>query len=584
MDPMDAEPADTDSTARLTRRELLGAGAGALAAVTVAACAPAAMHASVAPTPTPFALGRPATVLFDSTVPPALATMLTERLPGLSGIADVHAVTSLAASPDLVLTFAGLPSGYSAASVGVSPVTVISHLRAPVDNVSHDTLAGLLDGSITDWSGAGAPHSLPVRPAALAGLALPPSVRLAPGARSLPTADALLDYVRTQPGSLALVPQELADWTVRNLGVDGVYPAQGRGNVAASALLPWTLRLGVSHALAAKGLDARQLAAALAPALAAAVPVVDVAVAGDIMLGRGVNNKMLAYGDYLYPYRKIRDELQAADLRVANLECTVTDLVPVPTDPFTFTFVSAKRAIDGLAYAGLSLVTVANNHADGPGIPAFLDMIASLRQRNIAVIGGGANLAEARSSATLSAKNLSIALLGYDGILPQGPYASESTGGIAPIDLHTLPADIAAARERADLVIPYFHWGIEYTKDPTVEQQQAAHAAVDAGADMVLGVHPHWIQGIENYKGRLIIYSLGNFIFDQDWSRPTMEGMLLHLYWRGATLAGIRFVPVLDEDRCQPRPMSPAEAVGAFERMWSGTDMLAAGQHGPEPE
>lgn len=578
------QPADSAHTVRLTRRELLGAGAGALAAATVAACAPAATHTSIHSTPTPFSLGRPATVLFDSTVPPALTTVLTGRLPYLSGIAAVQPVASLAAAPDFVVTFAGLPPGYAAAIVGASPVTVICHLRVPIDNVSGATLTGLLDGTIADWSGAGAPYRLPVRPAAVAGLALPPGIQLAPGAKSLATMSEVLDYVRSQPGSVALVPQELADWTVRNLGVNGVYPAQGRGDTAVSGLPPWTLRLGVSRALAAQGFDARGLAAALAPALAAATSVVDIAVAGDIMLGRGVNNKMLAYGDYLYPYRKIHDELHAADLRVANLECTITDLVPVPTDPSTFTFISAKRAVDGLVYAGMSLVTVANNHADGPGIPAFLDMLGTLRQHNIEVIGGGANLAEARSFATLSARNLNVALLGYDSILPQGPYASAGTGGIAPIDLETLPADIAAAREHADLVIPYFHWGIEYTKDPTIEQQQAAHAAIDAGADMVLGVHPHWIQGIENYKGRLIIYSLGNFIFDQDWSRPTMEGMLLHLYWRGATLAGIRFVPVLDEDRCQPRPMSPAEAVGAFERMWSGTDMLAGGQHGPEPE
>jgi poly-gamma-glutamate synthesis protein (capsule biosynthesis protein) len=97
---------------------------------------------------------------------------------------------------------------------------------------------------------------------------------------------------------------------------------------------------------------------------------------------------------------------------------------------------------------------------------------------------------------------------------------------------------------------------------------------------MVLGVHPHWVQAIEEYKGRLIIYALGNFVFDQDWSRPTLEGFLLHLYWRGTTLASARWVPVLDQDRCQPRAMTPAEAVGVFDRMWSGTDMLASGEYG----
>ncbi|MGH7868924.1 MAG: CapA family protein, partial [Candidatus Dormibacteraceae bacterium] len=90
------------------------------------------------------------------------------------------------------------------------------------------------------------------------------------------------------------------------------------------------------------------------------------------------------------------------------------------------------------------------------------------------------------------------------------------------------------------------------------------------------------VQGIESYKGKLILYSFGNFIFDQDWSRPTMEGLLVHLYWRGAALVGVRFVPVLDVDRCQPRPMSQTEAVDVFDRMWSGTDLLASGQYGPE--
>jgi poly-gamma-glutamate synthesis protein (capsule biosynthesis protein) len=351
-----------------------------------------------------------------------------------------------------------------------------------------------------------------------------------------------------------------------------------------NALAPYLLRLGARQALVSAGLNLRALATALGDVLAAATPVLDFAAAGDIMLGRGVNNKMVAHNDYLYPYRGVHDELRAADLSVANLECTITDLVPVPTDPYTFDFVSAARAVDGLVYAGFSAVTVANNHAGGAGPGTLTDMLGTLRIHQIATTGGGKTLAEARTPAVFSAKGLRVAMLGYDMIAPQCPYASDTAPGLAPVDLATLPDDLAAARNLADLVIPYFHWGIEYTKDPTIDQQRAARAAIDAGADMVLGVHPHWVQGIESYKGRLIIYALGNFIFDQDWSRPTMEGMLLHMYWRGTALASVRFVPVIDVDRCQPRPMTPAEAVDVFDRMWSGTDMLAHGQYGPEPE
>lgn len=565
---------------RITRRELLAAAA----ALTLAGCAPAVVRQSPTPTSTPFSLKRPATLYADGTVPATLRDAVIRFCAGAAGMSGATATTDLGASPDLFLTFGRLPAGYVGAAIGSSPVTVLTHLRVPIDGVTNAQLAGLLDGSTGDWSGAGAPYSLSAHVFAVAGLPLPPGMRLAASARAVATPDALLDALRSQPGSLALAPLEAADWSVRNLGVDGAFPAQGRGMSSQPPLPPYTLQVGVSQSLVKQGLAPKQLAPALAAALAASAPVLDMAVAGDIMLGRGVNNQMLAHGDYRYPYRLIRDEMQAADLRVANLECTVSDLVPVPTDPNTFSFVTSSKAMDGLTWAGLDVVTVANNHADGPSMPAFLDMIANLRSHDIAVCGGGHTLDEARRPATAQAKELLIAILGYDGISPQGPYATSGTPGIAPIDLSTLAHDLAAARQQADLVIPYFHWGIEYTKDPTSDQQRAARTAIDAGADMVLGVHPHWVQGIERYKGRLIIYSLGNFIFDQDWSQPTLEGMLLHLYWRGTTLAGIRFVPTLDVSRSQPRPMSPTEAVDVFARMWSGTDMLASGQYGPEPE
>jgi poly-gamma-glutamate synthesis protein (capsule biosynthesis protein) len=311
-------------------------------------------------------------------------------------------------------------------------------------------------------------------------------------------------------------------------------------------------------------------------------------VAGDIMLGRGVNNKMVSYGDYSYPYKGIHDELQSADYRIANLECTVTDLTPVPTDPATFYFVSSKKAVSGLVYAGFQTLTVANNHANGPGgHPAFSDMLKNLRDANISVMGGGDTLAEARTPSTQTIKGVKFALLGYHNyaeVAAQGPAATDTSWGLAPAKVALVTEDVTNARAKADIVIPYFHWGIEYTKVPTKIQQTLARAAIDAGADMVLGNHPHWTQGIEEYKGKLIIYSMGNFVFDQDWSRPTLEGMLIHFYWRDRALVGVRFVPTLDRDRCQPRVMTQAEGVGVFQRMWSGTDILASGVYGPEFE
>ncbi len=581
--PGSAAEAARDAARLLTRRELLVAAA----AVSVAACAPAAAHdvkRAPTPSPTPFSLDRPATLFADGTVPDTLAHAAAPRLAGVAGIPRATLVTDHA-SPDLILTYGALPSGYRGAPVGASAAALVTHLRVPVDSVTLPQARALLSGATGDWATVGAPSSLGVRVFALDTLPTPTGIVLAAHATRLPTLAALLDAVRAQPGSLALVPAEVADWSVRNLGVAGVYPIQGRDTARAGSSLPaLTLTLGLSRSLAARGLKPADVATALAPLLAAASPALDMLVVGDIMLGRAVNTKMVGYNDYLYPFRQISGEFHGADLRVANLECTVTDLYPIPTDPFTFTFVTAKRAVEGLAYAGLSAVTVANNHADGPGPGPLLDMITTLRGKGIAVCGGGNTLDEARAPAIVSAKGTRVALLGYDMIPPQGAYATASSPGLAPVDLETLPHDIAAARAKADLVIPYFHWGIEYTKVPTIDQQRTARAAIDAGADMVLGNHPHWVQGIESYKGRLIVYSFGNFVFDQDWSRPTREGVMIHLYWRGTTLAGIRIVPVLDENRCQPRILAPAESVDIFDRMWSGTDLLAAGQYGPEPE
>jgi poly-gamma-glutamate synthesis protein (capsule biosynthesis protein) len=564
----------------LTRRELLAAGAAATATVALAACAPA-LGQKPAATSTPFALHRPAVLYADGTVPLAVANSVAANLGGHAGISDTHLATSVSTTVDLMLTYGKLPGNYRGAAIGASPVTAIAHLRVPLDGITSDQTRAILNGTTTNWQAVGAPYSLPVKLFILQGLTLPDGIKIPGGATMVATADDLLKQVRTHPGGVALAPVELPDWRVKNLGVDNVYPAQQRGGKLPAPFAPLTLQLGVSEALAKQGLDVKALASALGFVLANATPVMDMVAVGDIMLGRGVNNKMVAYNDYLYPYRKMKDELDSADLRVGNLECTVTDKYPIPTDSSTLIFVTKPEAVNGLTYAGFDMLTVANNHAADPGYAPLMDMMQNLRGKGIAVCGGGNNLKEARAPIVTTAKGLRVGMLGYTLVPPNiGPYATDSSWGLAPVNLQTLPEDITTTRANADIVIPYFHWGIEYTKDPIRAQQNAARTAIDAGADMVLGVHPHWVQAIEEYKGRLIIYALGNFVFDQDWSRPTLEGFLLHLYWRGTTLASARWVPVLDQDRCQPRAMTPAEAVGVFDRMWSGTDMLASGEYG----
>jgi poly-gamma-glutamate synthesis protein (capsule biosynthesis protein) len=126
-----------------------------------------------------------------------------------------------------------------------------------------------------------------------------------------------------------------------------------------------------------------------------------------------------------------------------------------------------------------------------------------------------------------------------------------------------MEADIRAAKAHADLVFVYYHWGTEYTHDANADQRTVAHRAIDAGADLILGTHPHWVQGIEWYKDRLITYSLGNFVFDQEWSTKTKQGTFLKARFSGKRLTSAELVPYQIEDYQQPRPVN-ADIAGSI--------------------
>jgi len=136
-------------------------------------------------------------------------------------------------------------------------------------------------------------------------------------------------------------------------------------------------------------------------------------------------------------------------------------------------------------------------------------------------------------------RGLKVAFLGYNTIG-------------AEVDEKVLESRIEEARSVADVVVVYFHWGVEYTHKPTANQKELAHLAIDSGADLVVGSHPHWIQGIEIYREKPVIYSLGNFVFDQGWSEKTMEGMVARATFCENQLVDLEFLPVKMGSWTQP--------------------------------
>ncbi len=266
----------------------------------------------------------------------------------------------------------------------------------------------------------------------------------------------------------------------------------------------------------------------------------------------------------------VRDLLSGADLAIANFEN------PAP-DSFKFhasgtVFSADPASIKGLADAGIDYVSLGNNHMRDAGARGILDTMRNLDDWSIGHSGAGANLAAARTPALFEEGGVTVAILSYDTIAG-GYFAGPDRAGTAPMTADNVREDVAAARAAgAALVIVFPHWGTEYDPTPFAGQRKLAQAAIDAGADMVIGNHAHWAAGIEVYKGKPIWYALGNFVFDQSWSEPTMEGITLEMTFDGARLVQVRMRPHLILDKAQPNFMDPAgSGVVVMGQVWAAS-------------
>ncbi len=252
----------------------------------------------------------------------------------------------------------------------------------------------------------------------------------------------------------------------------------------------------------------------------------------------------------------VRSLISSADLAIANFENPAPKSYRFHSSGTVF---SANPAfIKGVRDAGFDWVSLANNHIGDAGGKGILQTEAALDRYGVAHGGAGANSTEAHKATLLKVGDVTVGILGYDTIAAYYT-AGTSTPGSARMTKKALKADIKAARKAgADVVIVFPHWGIEYRATPTDKQRNLGHAAIDAGADLVIGNHPHWAEGMEVYKGKPIWYALGNLVFDQTWSEPTMEGLTLELTFEGRQLVQVHMRSHLILDKAQPNFMDPA--------------------------
>lgn len=246
---------------------------------------------------------------------------------------------------------------------------------------------------------------------------------------------------------------------------------------------------------------------------------------GDTVLDGGPGKEIEHGKD---PFLAFTTLFNNADIRVANLECVVATSGHAADKNFTFrghprTLNVLKRHIDA--------VSIANNHSGDFGRDAFVEMLGLLDQHKISHFGGGRNLQEAHNPLIIERKGLRIALLGYNEFMPRSFEADANAAGVAWSEDEQVVADIRYARDivKADIVIPYMHWGWENETIAGNRQRQLARKMIDAGADAVVGSHPHVVQDVEQYRGKPIIYSIGNFMMDALDNEAQTKGWLLRL-------------------------------------------------------
>lgn len=264
---------------------------------------------------------------------------------------------------------------------------------------------------------------------------------------------------------------------------------------------------------------------------------------GDIQFS-GKVAELLDKNGYDYPYAKLGSLFKNDDLTIGNLETPVT-LGGSAAENKTYVYKSSPKALAAMAAAGFDAVNLANNHILDQGVEGLVDTLTYLQEYGIAHTGAGMNRDEAYAPAYLERKGIKIALLGFSRVVPESTWKAEGNrAGVAETYDSTGAVNaIQEARQKADLVIVVAHWGEERVSTPNDDQTRLAHEFVDAGADLVIGGHPHVLQGVEYYKGKWIAYSTGNFIFSKSTTEETWKTAVFQAECSAEAKCSMKVIP-----------------------------------------
>lgn len=295
---------------------------------------------------------------------------------------------------------------------------------------------------------------------------------------------------------------------------------------------------------------------------------VTVLAGGDILLDRGVGQQIALHGNR-YPFALVEPITEPADIVFANLECPVSANGVKTIKRFSF---RAKPATVGALVDGhVTIVSQANNHAMDCNRAGLMETLGYLKQHGILWCGAGKDGVDAAKPTIVTVHGIRIAFVGFCEFLPEGIAPLDDAPTMQFATEENVRNSVTAARKVADVVVASFHWGIEYRVTPTDFQTHLAHVAAECGADLVLGHHPHVLEGIEivphpgTGRRTLIIYSLGSFVFDPLPGRPANTA-LLECRISKLGVESAKLVPLQIVD-CRPRPATAAESAKTLREM-----------------
>ena len=348
---------------------------------------------------------------------------------------------------------------------------------------------------------------------------------------------------------------------------DGDWQSAGRGKADAEGAFRVSGRVAAAPGTVMVRARAEQEEAGSDP-VAVTVRPLRLSSVGDINLGDVPGANIAAEGPR-YPWTSAGRPLRNADISFGNLECAVSKR-GTPFDKL-YNFRGTPAALRGLArHSGLDVLNLANNHAGDYGPVALLDTVRGIERLGMEAVGAGRNLRRALQPQIVERLGLRVAFVGFSEIAPVEFAASADRPGTAWATPEAVTRAVHRARRRADVVVATFHWGMEKAATESATQQALAAAAADAGAQLVIGAHPHVLQPLRRQGPALVAYSLGNFVFGAVSAETTATGILetdltsegvAAARWRQGTIEAGR--PQLERGRPQALPVDDPAAITA---------------------